>query len=230
VGFTKYNQKAYTDSDAQLDSASCYLQCNFNPEDGVSFMEAISKLAEYCNVDLYVHSDELYFQHWQPFTGGVTVTIEGDQKGEFKTAPKVSSSEKDIVNDYDIDYDGSDETPATDSNSNNIGLASRNKFGTHRLPAFRTGSGGQIIFKDKTSAIYIGETYIKETNRNYDTQPEPPRRAEFAISSDYRKLILLGTIFRINFSEEGWVEKLFETFEFTIDEKNDEIRIVAFEV
>jgi hypothetical protein len=230
VGFTKYNMKAYLDSNAQLDAAGCYLKCFFNTEDGMPFMEAISKVAEYSNADLYVHNDELYFVHWQPFTGGVTITIEGDRKGELRKAPIVSQPEKDIINDFSIDYDGSDETPATDANSNNIGEASRTKFGIKKLPGFRTSSSGQIVFKDKTSATYMGESYIKETNRNWDTQPEPPQKNMFSVAFDYRKLITLGTFFRFNFSEEGWENKIFETFEFTKSEEGDEIKIVAYDV
>lgn len=228
VGFTKYNIKSINDSDAQLDAAGSKLKCVFNIEDGVKFMEAISKVAEYSNADLYVHNDELYLKHFQPFTGGVTITIEGDRKGELRKAPAVSAPEKDIINDYSIDYDGSNEIPATDVNSNNIGLLSRNKFRTKKLPGFRTGSGGQIIFKDKTSATYIGESYIKETNRNWDTRPEPPAKNIFSVPFDYRKLIVLGTFFRFNFAEEGWEDKIFETFEFTKSEERDEIRVVSY--
>jgi len=230
VGFTKYNRKAFTDSDTQLDNANCKLRCNFNVEDGVSFMEAISKLAEYSNADLYVHNDELYFRHWQEFTGGVTITVEADRKGQLRKAPEASSPEKDILNDYEIDYEGSGETPATDANSGNFGAASRRKFGRKKLPAFRTGDNGQIVFENKTSASYIGKSYMNETNRDLTTRPEPPVKNIFSVPFDYERLIQLGTFFRFNFDEEGWENKVFDTYEFTSSEENDEIKIASYGV
>jgi len=230
VNFEKYNEKAWGKSNDRLTDENCLLKCNFNTEDSVNFMDAVKKVAEYSNADLYVHLDELYFEHWQEFSGGVTITIEGDRRGEFKRSPEVDSPDKDIINDFAIDYDESGETPATDSNSDNIGEASREKFRIRLLPGFRTGSNGQIIFKDKISAKYIGNSYIRKTNRNLETNPEPPTRAKFSIFSRYKRHITLGTYFRVNFSEESWDEKNFETFEFTINEEKDEISIEAYGV
>jgi hypothetical protein len=230
VGFTKYNVASINTSDAQLDTNSCYLKCDITTDDGDTFIKVIEKLAELSNAYLYVHNDELYFVHWVPFTGGISVNLNGNNKGVLNKAPMVSSPEREIINDYSIDYYESGKNPATDSNSNNIGLKSRNKFGRYALPTFRTGSNEQIVFKDKTSAIYIGEGYIKKTNKNYDTNPEPKERIEFSLFADNDEWLDLQSFFNFTFDEEGYSNTTFETFEFDINEDKDEIKIVAYRV
>lgn len=226
VGFTNYNIKAYQDSHAILNTNDCKLKCNFNTEDGVKFMEAIDKLAEYSNADLYVHFDELYFSHWTPFTGGVKVTLDANIRGNFKEISRVMTPEKNIINEYSIDYEGSGETPATDANSNDIGSISRGKFGTYRLNQFRTGDNGQIVFMDKTSATYIGESYIRESHiGNVEVNPKIPAIVDFKTFSDFRELITLRTLTRLTFDREGWDGSIFEVFKFTANEDRDEIII-----
>jgi len=230
VGFTKYNIKAYTDSNSKLDAEGCKLKCDFTQKDGVTFLEAIGKLADYNNADLYVHNDELYFVHWQPFVGGIKIHLEGDKKGVLKQAPIVSSPENNILNDYSIDYYESGDKPATDSNSDKLGVVSRNRYGIHKLEEMKTGSSQQIVFMDKASAVYIGNSYMYKTNKNLVTDPEPPQRNEFHLFSDHKDLIDLRTYFQLSFSEEGWDRKKFEVFEFTVNKEEDDIPIISYEV
>jgi len=100
VGFEKYNLDSINASDSQLDDNGCKLKCDFLAEDGVGFIEAIEKLAEYNNAYLYVHNDELYFDHWIPFSGSTSVTLDGNVKGILKEAPIITSPEDDLINGY----------------------------------------------------------------------------------------------------------------------------------
>jgi len=127
VGFTKYHQKSYQDSSNILDNNLCYLKCVFNPEDNVKFITAINDLAKVSNADLYVHKDELRFVHWTEFTGGTVVHIDGSRRKQIKIAPMVSSPENNLINDYNIDYDGSGGVLATDSANDNLVTCSCSK-------------------------------------------------------------------------------------------------------
>jgi hypothetical protein len=230
IGFTKYNLASINTSDSQLDENGCKIMCDFQTADNKDFTQVIETIAEYSNAYLYVHNDELYFVHWVPFTGGISTTINGDREGVLKKAPIITSPEREIVNEYSIDYFDSGKIPATDANSNNLGVKSRNKFGNYPMKTFRTGNNQQIVFMDKQSAIYIGEGYMRKTNRNIEVDPEPPERNEFSLFVDNDDWMNLQSFFEFTFTEEGYNEKIFETFNFTVDEDNDELAVVAYGV
>ena len=230
IGFTKYNVASVNASDSQLVDNGCKLKVDIRTEDGKTFIQTVETLAELSNAYLYVHNDELFFVHWQPFTGGITTTINGNRRGVLKEAPIVTSPENEIINEYSIDYYESGKVPATDANSNVIGLKSRNKFGDYPMSTFRTGSNQQFVFMDKQSAIYIGEGYMKKTNRNLETEPEPPERNEFVLFADNDEWINLQSFFAFSFEEESWNEQVFETFQFTVDEDGDSLNVVSYGV
>ena len=231
-GFTNYNKQSVTVSESKLDAASCYIKCQFDLEDNINFMEVIQKLGDYSNSDVYSHGFEVYFQHWTSFTGGVSVFLNTESREigkKFKTVPNVSPDHSIMINDYSIGYDGDGGTPATDSNSNNIGLISRNRYGTFALPETKSDANAQIIFKDKTSAIYVGESNIKRTHKDYATNPMPPDKINFSLYADHKDYIDLTTFLKLTFPDEGWTNKTFELFEFDIDEDTDDINCVCYE-
>jgi len=236
IGFTEYNQKSVTTSDSLFDDNNCFIKIDYTQADGIKFIEAIQKIADFSNSDLYVHLDELYFVHWTPFTGGVKFEIDVDKKGvdasnKVKIAPTVDSPESTLINDYSIDYYDSSGTPATDSANNNIGSLSRSKFGTHSLSEFRTGAGNQIVFKDKTSAVYMGESFIRESHvGDLARTPNIKQRCQLSLFSDHKDLITLGTFVRMNFSDENWSNKIYEVFKFKINREKDQIDLLLFEV
>jgi hypothetical protein len=229
AGFTKYNTQSVNASDSQLVANGCKLMVDIETSDGKTFIQAIETLAELSNAYLYVHNDELYFVHWQEFTGGTTTTINGNRRGVLKTAPIVNSPENEIINQYSIDYYESGKNPATDTNSNVIGLKSRNRFGLYPLQTFRTGSNQQFVFMDKTSATYIGESYMNKTHKNLETDPQPKERNEFSLFADNDEWINLQSFFAFDFIEESWDGKIFETFQFTVDEDDDTLHIISYE-
>ncbi len=231
IGFTDYDTAAVQTSINQLTDANCLLKVDLQQEDGATFQSIIEKLGEYSNADVYSHNNIVFFVHWVRTTAdnsSISIT-----EKDFKAVPSVSEAIEEIVNDYSIGYDADNETPATDSNSNNIGSVSRTKYGTRSLPEMQSSEGTQIIFKDKVSAIYIGEGYVRRTQKGIDTAPQNPKplvRTTFEIFSDFRSFINLQTRYRKTFSDESWTNKLFEIFEFTINEDEDKIAITSFEV
>jgi hypothetical protein len=230
AGFTKYNLASINASDAQLADNGCKLKVDIQTEDGQTFIQTIETLAELSNAYLYVHNDELYFVHWVPFTGGISASINGNRKNVLREAPIISSPETEIINEYSIDYYESGKVPATDANSNNIGIKSRNRFDEYPMQPFRTGSNQQIVFMDKQSAIYIGEGYMRKTNRNLETDPRPPERIGISLFADNDEWVNLQSTFEFSFAEEGWTDKIFEVFEFTIDDDSDAMPMVAWSV
>ena len=184
-------------------------------------------MGEYGAADVYSHKNEVFFVHSVPFTGGVSINF---QEKDLRTLPIVDEDEKEIINDYRIGFDGDLDVPATDGNSNNIGSASRSLLSIHSLPEMGSDAGGQIIFKDKISAIYIGERYIKRTHKRLSTLPSPLTRIKFSIFTDFKSVINVGSFFTLTLSDESYVNKKFEVFEFNVNDDIDRINILAYEV
>ena len=230
IGYTGYNEASINTSIDRYTTADCYIKCNINLEDNMTVQAFIEKLADYGNADAYSHLGELYFVHWKPFTGGVSINLNTNERDKFRSLPQVAEMESDLINDYSIGYDGDGGTPATDADNNNIGNVSRSRYGTHSLPETNSDGDQQIVYKDLTSAVYIGEGYIRRTHKDLTTDPQPLSKISFNLFSDNKEWITLQSYFRLTFSDENWTNKIFEVFEFTIDEDNDDIKLMAYEV
>lgn len=227
--FTQYNNKSIEDSINQLDYNSCYLKCNFLKEDDITFQQAIEKLAELSCCDCYVHYNNIYFRHYQQYTGNPKIIVD---ESDLIDLPNVYSLEKELINQYNINYNGDLGVPATDDNSNNIASVSRSdyNYGQHDLPQISAGATKQIVLKDKTSATYLGECYIRRSHKNLETFPKPLEAIDFKLKYDYDSFIDLETYFKLNLDCEGWNNKIFEVFKYDIDETGKEIDITAYEV
>lgn len=230
VGFTGYNEAALNTSIARYTDASCKLKCDFSEEDNVSLQAALEKLADYGNADAYNHQGEFYYVHWVPFTGGVSVSIDTTVRDAVRSLPQVTEQETDLINDYSIGYDGDLGTPATDANQSNIGAVSRARYGAHSLPEMRSGDDAQIVYENATSAAYIGNGYITRTHRDLSTDPRPLSKTRFNLPADNDEWVDLQSYFRLTLPDEAWTLRIFEVFEFTINEDADNIEIVAYEV
>jgi hypothetical protein len=231
IGYTDYDNTSVQTSINQLALNNCYLKVSLQQEDGVSFNSIIEKLGEYSNADVYVHNNLIYFVHFQPTT--VDNSVISILEKDFRSFPSISEGIEDIINDFSIGYYQDNGVPATDDNSNIIGLVSRNRYGKRSLPEMSSGDGAQILFKDKVSAIYIGEGMIRRTQKGIDSAPQNPRpltAIQFEIFSDFRDYINLQNKFKLTLPDEDWVLKLFEIFEFEINENEDKITITAYEV
>lgn len=224
-----YDERTVNASINKLDAESCYVRVNITQDDNVTVMGALEKLSEYACADCYSHNNKVYFKHWEPFVGGVKVSLTEES---LKTRPIVTDTETEIINNYSISYDGDNGTPITDATGNNIGSVSRlsSYYGTHDLPGFDSGGyESQIYFVDQTSAQYIGECYIKRTHINLSTQPRPPIKIDFELKGTNEDWIDLETYFRLTFDDEGWSNKLFEFFRTDINYKENFISLTALE-
>jgi hypothetical protein len=228
-GYTNYNEASVSKSISQYEDAGCYIKCNFNISDNVTFQHAIEKIGEYGNADVYAHLNDTYFVHWVPFTGGVSILLDATERDKLKSLPIVTEDETTLFNDYSIGYDGDGGVAAIDSANGNIGNISRTKWGVHSLPELRSDIDAQIRYQNLTSAVYIGEGYIRRTHKNLLKQPQPLTAIRFNIFSDNKEWITLQSYFNHTLPDESWTAKTFEVFEFTINEEEDDIEIFAYE-
>ncbi len=229
IGFKDYDNTAVTNSINRLTAAGALLEANFNKSNKLTFQKAIEKLAEYSNADAYSHDGRVYFVHWIPFAEGISINLTID---DLKTKPVVSNLEKEIINDYLIGYDSDGGIGAIDSDNNNIGEISRKTqlFGTKQLPELRSGDGNMIVYKNLATAVYIGEGYIKRTQRAVATNPTSLQKITLSLYADHKDWITLQSFFTLTLADESWTQKIFETFDFTINENKDDIKITAIEV
>jgi len=229
LSFTDYNEKSFQKSIAKYTDEGCFIQCHFSKDDDVNLQGALDKLSLYGCADVYTHKNKIYFKHWQPFTGGVKVLLE---LRDLRKLPVIDYALNDIINEYRISYDGSEDTPATDSGNNNIGNISRQDdyFGEVELEELPGGAGEEIVFQDLTSAVYIGECYIRRSHYNLSTQPRPLQIIRFSLPVFHEDWIDLQTFFRLTFDREEWSQKLFEIFKTTIDYTKNNIDLMAYEV
>jgi len=227
-GFTNYNEKSIQDSINLLTENNCYLKCNFNKSSNISLVKALEDLGIKSCSDAYSHYGNIHFKHYHPYAGGVSLRLNVDRSTRLKTKPIISYLESQIINQYSIDYEGSNGVSMTDTD--NLGLISRNKYTTHALPTFNTGEKKQIIFKDSVSAKYIGESYINMTHHDISTQPQPIIKIQFDVDIKFKNYIDLENYFKLTLEDNAWDEKVFEIYEFKRNEKNRNINIVAYEV
>jgi hypothetical protein len=228
IGFTNYNEASFTTSTNQYETNNCYIKVNFNKSANVTLQSALDKLGAIGCADVYSHRNNVYFQHWQPFTGGVSIFL---TQSNIRNKVVVSQMDSEIINQYRIGYRNDGDTPVTDSNvTTSIGTLSQTKFGIREMGEIRGREGTDIIFKDAVSAQYIGECYIKRTNKNHDTDPEPLIKIQLELPFTFEDWIDLQTYFALTLSDEDWVEKKFEIFETEIDYTVNNIKIVAYEV
>jgi len=227
VEFTDFDTKTIQDSINVLTENNCFIKVNLDEEDNLTFMPCIEKLGEYAGADVYSKDLKIHFKTWTPFTGGVSFSLD---ESKIDKLPNVKGDEKELVNNYSISFDGDNDTPATDATNNNIGAVSRLRFGTKDLPEFSRGVDSIIIFKDKTSAVYIGELYIRRSHIDLETNPRPPDEIGFRLKADNKDFFTINSFFKLSLDSENWIDKVFEVFKTKLDENQNIITIDALEV
>jgi len=222
-----YDAATIQNSINTLDAAGCYIKANFTADDGITIMAAIEKLSEYACADAFSSVGKVYFKHWTQFAGGVKVNLIDK---DLKTSPNVSDTETELINQFSISYDGDEGVPITDTN--NIGAISRQDsyFGAHNLPGMSdAGEDAQIYFTTKAGAQYIGESYIKRTHINVNTQPRPPWKIDFSLKGTSADWLDLQTYITLTLSAESWSQKVFEIFKTEINYNDNSIKLLAIE-
>jgi len=233
--FTDFNNASLLKSQAKQSSEGLDLKVNFLKSDNMTLFDILEKMCVYGCADAWTHLGKVYYQHWQPFTGGVSFTVE---YSESETCPMsavtISRFESDLLNEYYISYTGDGNVPATDTDNNSIGAASRTVYGSLQWEDLRSESATnqQIALQDLTAAVYLGECRIKRCHRDLSTYPRPLRMVEHDISVRYKDLINIGTYYRIISEEQGWVSpgKIFEVYEYTRNEDTQVINLKSLEV
>jgi hypothetical protein len=228
-----FNNTLIQNSISQLTAAACYVKVNILKEDDVTLLTAIEKLGPYGGADVFMYRNKICYQHWQAYTGGVSVFFDYDIPSLCpRTAPIISTMESSFYNDYSIGYNGDLNVPATDAANGNIGAASRTRFGTQSYPEMRCNSSSvnMIAFKDLTSAKYIGETFIKYGHSSLSPKSKILQVINFNVDYSFRKNIDLGSYFKNTFSEEGWTNKVFEVAGIKRSLDKQEIAIEGWEV
>jgi hypothetical protein len=222
IDFTNYNTTAITRSKTIFEENSCYWKVEVKKDDGQKFQSLVEKIAEYSNSRLYSYQDYLYFEHWQPYTGGASLFIE---EKDIISKPDIKSNRKILYNQYNIGYIGG---VATDST---LGAASRAKYGTLEYPEMSTGDDEEMIyFKDSTSADYIGQSIIRRGHRDLAANPNVLVTSTQTIDYKFKDLMALNVYYKIDFYEESWDGKLFEVIRYAINDNTREISLTGLEV
>lgn len=124
--FTSYNNTLLQRSITKYTNEECYIKCNFNRSDGLTLFQAWEKISIYGCADIYSKTDyilganEICFDHWQLYYGGSSTSF---VQNDLKSLPIINTLDSDIINQYNIGYDG--DTEITDSAG--LGAASRSK-------------------------------------------------------------------------------------------------------
>ena len=92
------------------------------------------------------------------------------------------------------------------------------------------GCDADIIIKDKVSAEYIGETSIRRTHINLETNPRPPEIINFILPLKFRTFLTLESYFKLTLEDEGWEEKIFEVYMVEKDENKNIMKLTGYEV
>jgi hypothetical protein len=224
--YDNYNKKYVTDSIAIYTENNCFIKCHFLQEDNITFQQAIELLAKVGAADCYTAKRELCFKHWTPFTGGVKFSIDNSDLNKSLK----SKLSRDYFNNYRIGYEGDLGVKATDSANGDIGKISRENNRNHDLPIIEGDSNQQIEIKDLVSAVYLGESNIRRSHINLDTEPMPPRIIDFPLPYTHKDFINLQTYFRLTNTRMGWDNKLFEVYRNIRDFHGRNIDIMAYEV
>ena len=228
--FTNYSEKTINESINQLTDETCLVKVNYNKSSRVTLIQALEDLGEKSCSDVFSHYGNIYFKHYQPYTGGVSLNLNVDKSTRLLTNPIINYLEPQMINQYSIDYDGSSGIPQTDSDSTGIGIVSRNKYGIRELSPFNTGTGEQVVFKDSVSTKYIGECFLNMTHHDLSTQPQPIIKIQFDVDIKFKYYIDLENYFKLTLTDNDWEEKVFEVFEFRRNEDARKINIVAYGV
>jgi len=225
IGFSDYNLASVNRSKAIFEENNCYIKCHFESDDDINFIQAIEKIAEIGTADCFSWKNELFFELWEAFNLNIITTLDENSILNFQSIQTLKDK---IVNDYIIGYVGDAGISLTDFLGDNLGLKSREKFGTRTLRAIDGSEYQQIEIKDKTSALFIGNTWIKRTQKNLLTNPEPLIKIRLKLKIDEAYNLDLNSIFILNCSWLNFQNKLFKVAEIR---KNDFwIDVVAYEV
>jgi hypothetical protein len=222
------NIESFETSNNIYDNNNALIKVNFNKSDNISLQSALDKLGTFGAADVYMEQNRINFVVWRPFSGGIKTDLKA---ADFIEAPVVDSPNENLINEYVISYANDNEIPAKDSTGDNIGRLSRLPTRNGLRDFVLNGSlGQQIIIKDKITADYIGQTYIKRTHKDLFTNPRALTRIRHSISINNANWLDLNTWNTITYKRAGWDGKIFELFGLRKDSSSKKIAITEFEI
>lgn len=228
-GFTQYNATTLQRAITQCENASCYIRCFIDKEDNTTLRDAIEKLAQFCTAYVYVYNNILYFEPYEENYFFTAISINGDDPGVLMSRPKISFLIDRIVNDYEIGYIDDFDVPATDENSNNLFERSRDKYGVRTWGrSITSNDSGQIQFKDKTSAVWLGEQGMKQSHAS--DKISAPIQITLDFNYNFKTALNLNTVFSFTYSKYNWTGKVFQIFRISKNEESQKINVMAIEV
>jgi hypothetical protein len=220
LGIKNLNNTSFVNAENYYNSNNVLIKVNVTFDDEMNLFEVMDEIAAHSAADIYEFNGLVYFQNYTENSPGSKKIIEAN---DLKAAPILEMDEKNIINQYLIEYDGGGSVEDTIE----TGLNSRKVFGT-RYSERLTGAG-IITFKDATAADFIGQNTIKMTH--YDLSKLAKGRRSINIVIDYNNStwIDLRSFFKLNYPSKNWNEKLFEVFKIRRDKENGNIEIKAYE-
>ena len=228
VGITNYNNTSLNRAKKKYVAGGCYIKCDFSQGDAITVLGALERLGEFGVADCFFSRNTFFFSHNVVFESRKIPKILVDS--DFMEAPTVSFGQSDMKNEYAIRYVGDAEVAATDVANGNIGASSRNLYGTQDVSEINGAENQQIMIRDKTAAVYIGECYIRRTHLNLGNNPMPPQWVDFTVDIRHRNDLDVNSYFRMTYADEDWNEKLCEIFMIEKNEDANYIRVTALEV
>jgi len=217
-----YNTGAMERSIALYDAASCEAEATITKDDSMDVMSFAEKMAEIGCADFFTHDGEVYFLAYGDTAGGITL-----EDKDFITFDSISLNEKDIINEYRIYHAAGG--PEIDADNNNIGEASRNKYGTRELKEMKTGTEEIITLKDSTSAVYLGENYIKRSHiLQNGLYSNIPLWVQFSLDIELDQYTTVLDRVTVNFTPNN-INSEFQVMKKDVDYNSNTIRIEALQ-
>jgi len=231
-GLDTYNLLSISRSNAIQESNGLFIKCDFQLSDDITFQQALEKLGEIGVADVYDFMGQIYYAHYIEDKYSVTADINlNETSTDIIGKIKVSNSNNEIINDYNISYVGYNGIPATDSNNNNIGSLSRDRYGVQSLPEFNGSIGEQIEIKDLKSAVYIGDTWIRKTHYKLTgTETRSRQLLTFTLPLDFKYILNLYGYVRVSLIDENWTDKIFELFKIIENNSSNILEVLLYEV
>ena len=212
----------YADADIDLTSlsetnaayvaGSCYIQVNATAP-GLTPQYILNEISNKCFIYIFVRDNgTIAFQHNFDYSTNSVSVVE-------KKFNRLDITESlDFINDWRIQIDGF--TYEDDNGNNDAGLTYRTEEGITQ--SFEADSYGILIFKNATSAAYIGDYAI--SNFHY-------KRLGIKIEFDLSDTsFTLETGIKITSSARGWTDKLFEPFYFEYNTQKKKRILNCYEV
>lgn len=226
IGFPHLDTASVTASDAQQTADGISISVTLTSADNATFGQVLNKLADYGCADVYEHLGQLRYVYYTGAAARPSVTL---QECDYVSTPKLTRSTRNLINDYAIWEVSGGGATRTDTTEGDIGAASRLQMGTFLLKSVPGTLETQYQLQDQTSAVAVGEAYIRRTHIDLAVSPRPRIEVQFDLELHHRVWVDLLSDFAMTYEREGWTAKTFRVVAFERDDTRKRITITAQE-